>query len=166
MQQQPTGQTIMFKLFRKPVLHKHKFYVVAFDSGYKTTYPDIEGQSPKCHHLTFSKCDCGERKMTESDTTKRGKYASPHIGITKSENLWVIKGILKLSSDADVYDDDYSVTATGGLDTWKYKPVTGVDKILKLLQDDSEFQELCKEHPNVDTAFGQFEAIVKLHENI
>jgi hypothetical protein len=58
------------------------------------------------------------------------------------------------------------MTATGGLDTWKYKPVTGVDKILKLLQDDSEFQELCKEHPNVDTAFGQFDTLIKLHENL
>ena len=156
----------MFNLFNKPVLHKHAFHVVAFDHGYKTTYPDSKVDPPKCHHLTFSKCDCGERKMTETETTRRSKYAAPHQGITKAENLWTIKGILKLSPDADVYDDDYSMTASTGLNTWEYKPITGVDKIIKLLQDDSEFQELCKEHPNVDTAFGQFEAIVKLHENI
>jgi hypothetical protein len=156
----------MFNLFNKPVLHKHVFQVVAFDHGYKTLYTDVEGESPKCHHLTFSKCDCGERQMTESETTRRGKYETPHAGITTAENLWVIKGIMKISSDADVYDDDYSMTASTGLNTWEYKPITGVDKIIKLLQDDSEFQELCKEHPNVDTAFDNFEAIVKLHENI
>jgi hypothetical protein len=161
----------MFNLFRKPKSHKHEFHVVAFDTGYFTTYSDSgsdsETESSKRHHLTFSKCACGKREMTESERTKRSRHSVAHSGITHAEHLWVIKDILSISGDANVYDDNYYMTAKNtDVNTWKYRPVTGVGEILKLLEDDSEFQVLCKEQPNVETAFGDFEAVVKLHENL
>jgi hypothetical protein len=90
-----------------------------------------------------------------------------HALIESAKNLWKENGILSLTALADVYDDDYTLISTNqNVSRWEHRPVIGVGKILKLLEDDSEFQVLCKEQPNVGTAFGDFEAVVKLHENL
>jgi hypothetical protein len=157
----------MFNLFRKHK-HEHEFHAVAFDYGYRTSYSEDGGEKRGApHHLTFSKCACGKRVMTESEHTKRSKHSVPHPGITNAAHTWEINDILLITPSANVYNDDYCITkTTPDIDTWKYKPVTSVRKILKLLQDDSEFKELTQNHPCIGTALDDFVVLIKLHENI
>ena len=147
--------------------HRHKFYVVAYDHGYHTTYTDTENKV--FHHSTFLKCDCGCRTF---HVKKSSKYSSvnldtdTHGGLMRAKHAWIEKDELRLTASSDVYNDDYvKISSSVALDVYKYQPVTEVGKILNLLKASDEFTELRK-HTMIDDAFGELETVIKMHEGI
>ena len=144
--------------FTQIIPHSHTYNVVAFDHGYHTTYGDCDEKT--YHHITFSKCDCGHRKVTVTpDRTQHGP-------ITRARHAWIEQETLRITSKADVYDDNYQQTdVQTHINTWEYKPITGVQKIVNSLRDDQEFKQL-QSHQLVADAFAQLETVIKLHENI
>lgn len=145
--------------------HKHIFHVVAFDYGYYTTHVQTDTDDIDIyHHITFQKCSCGKRQF---EYLKGGREAMGHRGITKARLLWEEKGKLQLTKLADVYDDNYSCTkqySDSGI--WEYQPITEIGKIMNMMRDNEEFQELCTDHQMVEDAWGELETVIKLHENI
>ncbi len=153
----------MFNIF-----HRHRWEVVAFDSGYSTSFPNGDDQDDlKVYHMvTFQKCLCGARRMEVEDRSYIGS-AERHKGLVKAKYCWVESGGLQITTQADVYSPDYEKVKSLGpnIDYWEYKPVTEVGKILNQLKNNEEFQDLCK-NQMVDDAFGELETTIKLHENI
>jgi hypothetical protein len=144
-------------------VHKHKWYVVAFDSGYTTNYTDTNEKVS--HQLTFSACDCGRRKLAGNEN----RPASTHASVTKAMHSWIENNKLFLSDRGDVYHDDYQCTrlpATGALGTYEYLPLTGIDKIINSLRADSDFIKLHNNNQLVQDALTEFQTVIKLHEGL
>jgi hypothetical protein len=145
--------------FTRVAPHSHKYNVVAFDRGYYTSYHDSSERT--YHHLTFSKCECGHRKV---DVTSSRPDHGP---ITHATHAWVEQKILWLTDKSDVYDDNYQQTKVGThLGKWEYNLITGVQKIVNILRNDQEFKKMVDDHSMVNDAFEQLEVVIKLHENI
>jgi hypothetical protein len=152
----------MLKMF-----HKHKWQVVAFDTGYCSTYADRPDLGKVYHQVSFQQCRCGERRMViELDGSGQGS-ASRHKALNQAKHLWAVVGELQLSNEADVYDPDYQMISNPQQDVrvWRYKPVTEIDKILNMLRNTEEWKNLSK-HQMVDDALGELETAIKLHEGI
>jgi hypothetical protein len=152
--------TIFKNLFNK---HKCKWHVIAFDHGYQTTFSDSATREK--HNLTFSRCECGNRKMTGNEFGS----ASRHSSITKSMHRWVEMNILQLTDESSIFNMDYTcvrpATSTD-VGTWYFRPLTGIEKLIKQLKQDAEFIALSEANQLVEDAFNEFETVVKLHENI
>lgn len=148
------------------LFHRHHWQVVAFDPGYCTRLTDRDNEQIY-HQVTFQKCRCGQRRMViEKDGSGIGS-ADRHKTLNKAKHLWVETGRLQITDEADVYDPDYVMTspAKHSVRYWDYKPVTEVDKIIRMLKASDEFKELCK-HQMVEDAFGELETVIKMLENI
>ena len=150
----------------KPCKHRHHISVVAFDPGYHTKFTDTD--DILTHHLEFQKCAaCGENRcvvINDGFPAYHKASAKKHSSIALAVHLWKEKNELQLSKEATVFCDDYETNTPLPKDVriWKYKPLTGIDKILKTLANDKEFSELASKHQMVDDAFGQLEVAVKL----
>jgi len=149
--------------------HRHKFYVVAYDHGYYTTYTDSGTKT--FYHSLFSKCDCGCRTFQVKKSSKYSPssaytQAESRGGLMRAKHAWIEKNELRLTASSDVYNDDYvKISSSVALDVYKYQPVTEVGKILNLLKASDEFTELRK-HTMIDDAFGELETVIKMHEGI
>jgi hypothetical protein len=145
------------------VVHKHTWYVVAFDSGYSTNYTDTKDNQG--HQLTFSACDCGCRKIAGNEN----RPANNHVGVIRAMHSWIENNKLFLSDQGDIYNDDYQCTTmpvVGAVGTYEYLPITGIDKIMKSLKADSDFIQLHNNNQLVQDALAEFETVIKLHEGL
>jgi hypothetical protein len=137
--------------------------VVAYDWGYCTKY---EGDDKKeSHHLTYTICrECGKNRHVSG----KPAHLMIHAAMNNSILLWKENGMLALTSKCNIYDENYESTSPSHFEikTWKYKPMTGVGRILKTLEDDPEFIELSTSHAMVADAFGELETVIKLHEGM
>lgn len=147
--------------FTKLQPHSHTYHTVAFDPSYATIYSDKTDKN--YHRVAFEKCECGHRRITFG-TDSYGCHS--HKGITHAKHAWIEQHKLVITSDANIYDDNYQMTsAPGQIQQWEFKPITGVQQIVNSLRDDQEFQKL-QSHNLVAAAFEQLETMIKLHENI
>lgn len=139
---------------------KHEYNVVAFDSSFYTQYTDTEQK--RQHHLRWLRCKhCGQRHMETDGATR-------HRGVEQAKNRWVEQNIVWLTAEGEVYDPDYECVTpptASTMGTFKFKPITGTQRLLNQLRDDPEFRKLCH-HQMVADAFGELETVVKMHENI
>lgn len=156
-------------MFFKPKVCKHKYSrVVAYDRGYHTTYTD---ESSLYHQVEFLECmDCGENRHVSinANFSKREQgVGKRHSSIVAAKHDWIERKRLNLTSKSDIYDDNYACTEpmTVKVRCWEYRPVTEMEKILIMLQENDEFQELCKNQMVAD-AFGELETVIKMHEGI
>jgi hypothetical protein len=139
---------------------KHDWRTVAFDASFHTQYSDVN--TKKLHHIRWLKCKhCDERSFDRST-------AKEHRGVEQVRNRWLEQNRIAITQEGEVYDDDYQLASPStakNFAEFHYQPITEVDKILRMLADNAEFQELCK-HQMVADAFGELETVVKLHENL
>lgn len=148
----------------KNPFHRHRWQLVAWDPGY---HVQDEAGTKRHFHLSFEKCKCGARRLKTAKKPHEYYDVENHKGAARAKARWETSGDMNASDEADVFDPDYVMVQQGnGINVWKYKPTSGVEKILKLLKNDPEFQTLCEKHSMVDDAFGELETVIKMHENI
>ena len=147
-------------MFFGPKKCKHKWRVIAYDPAFNSTYGDEKNRV--YHHVKYLKCKlCDERQFED------GGAGETHKGVNSVKHRWLEQNILMMSaSDGEVYDPDYLPVNTGSnWVTFEFQKLTGVQKILKILKEDQEFKKLA-EHQMVADAFGELEAVIKMHEGI
>lgn len=146
--------------FFGPKKCKHDLRTVAFDSSFHTIYSDTKNK--RNYHVKWFKCKhCGERSFDRGG-------AERHSGIEQVRNRWLEQDRITLTSEGEVYDENYQIVNNPGPNQWaeyRLNPVTDVDRLLRMLADSPEFQELLK-HQMVADAFGELETVVRMHENV
>lgn len=152
--------------FKPKIVHKHDWKTVAFDVGYTTKFSD-EG-TPRRHHISFQECNCGKRQTTSDDSGYTLSAGERHTALSKARKLWEHAGKLKLSDEADLYDDEFEMTSdpTRSLRLWERNPIKDdVDAQMRVLKKLPSFVEMCK-HSGIEEAFGKLEVQIELHRNI
>jgi len=148
----------MLGLFSKEKKCKHDWKNVAYDCGFNTTYTDT--QRTEYHDVYWTKCKlCGERGFD------RPRDSLNHKSLTKAKMRWIELDMITGTKEIEVYDENYQLYNQSS-NIYKFQPMTGTQRILKYLKNDSEFKDLCNNHKMIKDAFGELETAVKLHENI
>lgn len=142
----------------KPCRYEHDWSIVAFDTGYYTSYKDAADDH---HHLRWKECKkCKTRGFDDGNV----RY---HSGIQNAMHSWIEQKRIRITQSGNLYfPEDYQRIKKGkAIDTYAYKPLVGIEKFLFTMKNDEEFKELLKQHM-VKEAFEEFETVVKLHENL
>lgn len=149
----------------KNPFHRHVWRTVAIDTGYTTITSETTNKRP--HYVDFLKCKCGVRKFVITNDSKYSPSTDHHSGLKKAKVEWEEYNVLSLTNTSSViYDNDYSVVLPGAeISKWKYKPVTQLDTMLKMIANNNEFKKLST-NKMVEDAFEQFVTTIALHKNL
>jgi len=145
-------------LKRKQPACVHEYATVAYDAAFVTIFKD---RADMHHHLRWKKCRlCGDRSFDHD-------HAYKHTGVERVNNHWIENGVIMGTAKLEVYDEDYTLVSrpTSGFEVWKYKQLTGVEKLINQLKEDGEFKELLK-NQMVKDAMDELETIIQLHTNL
>lgn len=149
-----------------------KWKEVAFDHGFSTTYTDTN--SVKHHRISYELCENTNARRAIIDGyeyEETGIHIPRHKGIIYAVKSWLGGNKLFLTDDGgQLFDDDYElVNETGGNSKSKatyleyaYKPVVGVDALLRMVSNDREFSELHENNKMIEDAFDNLKMCVKL----